>query len=390
MEASNKMNSSLPMASLKAARSVTFTARTWMSMTDDDGLPQANLIPGQAFAVKARRPGSLRIEEDPSDSVIQEAIGRAGCFAGNPFNTFISDGTRQTELCSTSHVYFEDKAAPTLARIRSKRGLPRMLRVDTLLAKNPLRNFSPIVEEAVEGTPVTVYVREEYLEDEQRQQRLYVTRETGLPLRLSTFQTGTSEEGVEVQRIDFADWVLDAALLDSTFDTTPPPDAKPAPPPSPWFDPNVKARMKPSPLDAIDLAGNAVSLADYQGKVVLLDYWAIWCQPCLIEMQQIKALYELYHPHGLEILGISLDHDDEEKRVREYLKEKAIPWRQIFDTKGFQSPLATVYKVGAIPFTLLIGRNGRIAAVNAHGDDLAMSVYHALTKQPSRQKEDKE
>ena len=95
-------------------------------------------------------------------------------------------------------------------------------------------------------------------------------------------------------------------------------------------------------------------------------------------MTRLIAIYEEFHPNGLEIIGISLDAKSSRQRMLDRLRSKAIPWRQVCDGAAFDSPLATVYQVGAIPFTLLIGRDGRIAAVNLHGDELEAAIVTAI------------
>src|SRR4051794_13279193 len=83
------------LGSLVSAQTVAFTARTWMSGYEDNGEPKRSLMPGQAFKVLARRPGSLSIREDRDDPVMRQAIERAECCIGTPFSVFISNGVRQ-------------------------------------------------------------------------------------------------------------------------------------------------------------------------------------------------------------------------------------------------------------------------------------------------------
>ncbi|HLJ56177.1 MAG TPA: TlpA disulfide reductase family protein [Chthonomonadaceae bacterium] len=378
MNLANARKSSDGLRALRAARTISFTARTWMALPDDDGRPKPGLLPGQAFAVKARRPGSLRIDEDQTDAVIEEARARAACFVGTPYGVFISDGVRQVELCLSSGIYVEGTPARSLSRIEGQRGLPDSLSIQVLLGSDPLRGLKAMGHEPSGDAAATVYAGETIEDDRRARTCLYVGEATGLPVRYSRFKPGASGEWGEVRRIDYSDWELSVELPDTTFDTTLPPGMKPEPPRKPWFDPRLKPGMMPAPIDASDLAGDAVSLDAYLGKVVLLDYWATWCQPCRMEMARLKDIYAECHPRGLEVIGISLDRAELQGRMLDCLKEKGIPWRQICDTKGFESPLATPYQIGAIPFTLLIGRDGRIAAVNLHEAELEAAVRHVL------------
>ena len=116
---------------------------------------------------------------------------------------------------------------------------------------------------------------------------------------------------------------------------------------------------------AVDLDGKPISLADYRGKVVLLDFWAVWCGPCLGEIPRIKAVYERYHDKGFDVIGVSLDEDA--AVLREFIKEKEIPWRQILDGGGFGGTFAKQYGVHSIPAPFLIDREGKVISVKARG-----------------------
>ena len=109
--------------------------------------------------------------------------------------------------------------------------------------------------------------------------------------------------------------------------------------------------------------------------MLLLDFWATWCPPCVAEMPNLKEAYDKYHAQGLEIVGVSLDRD--RAALQSFVKSRKLAWPQIFDDKG---AMAKIYGVRAIPFALLVGRDGKIAAVNLRGDDLEAAVKAALVK----------
>lgn len=123
-----------------------------------------------------------------------------------------------------------------------------------------------------------------------------------------------------------------------------------------------------------------VNLADLKGKVVLVDFWATWCMPCVKAMPEVKSLYDDFHQRGFEVIGISLDEDRE--RLDAYLAKENLPWPQQFDGLGWENAFALQYKVQSIPATFLIGPDGTIAAVDASGDELRELITNLLSPAP--------
>ncbi len=129
-------------------------------------------------------------------------------------------------------------------------------------------------------------------------------------------------------------------------------------------------------FSATDLDGKPISLQDYRGKVVLLDFWAVWCGPCLTEIPNVKRVYDTYKDQGFDIIGVSLDTD--ETRLRNYLKKNNIAWRQIFSGQKWKSPLAQQYHIRSIPAPWLIARDGTLISREARGVKLERLVVEAL------------
>lgn len=127
-----------------------------------------------------------------------------------------------------------------------------------------------------------------------------------------------------------------------------------------------------------DLEGKPLSLDRFKGKVLLVDFWATWCGPCVQELPNVLEAYKKYHADGFEIVGISLDQSEE--KLKKFIADKEMTWPQYFDGKGWQCKLAAQYGINSIPATYLLDGNGKIIASNLRGKELAEAVGKALGK----------
>jgi thiol-disulfide isomerase/thioredoxin len=125
-----------------------------------------------------------------------------------------------------------------------------------------------------------------------------------------------------------------------------------------------------------DLAGEPLSIAKFKGKVVLVDFWATWCGPCVAELPNVLAAYKKYHDKGFEIIGISLDQD--ENALKSFIKEKGMVWPQYFDGKSWDSKLGQKYGLNSIPMTFLLDQEGKIVAKGLRGSALDAQLAKLL------------
>ena len=149
---------------------------------------------------------------------------------------------------------------------------------------------------------------------------------------------------------------------------------------------------KPVPdFSATDLDGKPISLQQYRGKVVLLDFWAAWHSFCIGDILNVKKIYDTYKDQGFDVIGVSLDTD--ETKLRNFLKENNIPWRQIYSGREKQCPLAQQYDVKS-PARWLIHRDGTLIAHEANHKlmsregrepDLERLVAAAVADKPKNQ-----
>jgi len=129
-------------------------------------------------------------------------------------------------------------------------------------------------------------------------------------------------------------------------------------------------------LSLPDLTGKMVSLSEFKGKVVLLDFWASWCGPCRHNNPRLVKLYNKYHDKGLEIYGVSLDEDM--KSWKKAVHSDKLSWVQVIDDKGWEATSIATYGIDFIPSSFLIDRNGVIRTINAEGSELENSVKDLL------------
>lgn len=147
-----------------------------------------------------------------------------------------------------------------------------------------------------------------------------------------------------------------------------------APSPKTSLQPGVPA---PS-FKIADIQGKIIDLDEYKNKVVLIDFWATWCNPWERDLENLKTNFKRYYPRGFEIIGINLDYDLD--FLREFLGQNGITWPQISNGLGWEMPLVDVYRVSALPKNFLLDREGVIRYKDLRGDNLRAKIYELLNE----------
>ena len=136
-----------------------------------------------------------------------------------------------------------------------------------------------------------------------------------------------------------------------------------------------------------DLDGNDLSLEKYQGNVILLDFWAVWCGPCIAEMPNVKQVYEKYKDDNFQIIGISLD--ESRNTLVGYLEKEGITWPQVFDGNGWKNQVAEMYGIRAIPHMYLIDGEGVVRKSGVRGHALEPAVAELVQENNAKLKSSK-
>jgi thiol-disulfide isomerase/thioredoxin len=151
---------------------------------------------------------------------------------------------------------------------------------------------------------------------------------------------------------------------------------------------------KPAPaIEGTDVDGRRVNLASYKGKVVLINFWATWCPPCVAAVPQYNALVARYGKQGFDILGVNVDAvregakdlDQVRSAVRRFLLDFKVTWENVFNLPG-AGDVARGYAVSDLPETFLVGRDGTILQVELSGPDLEKAIADALARQAGEQR----
>jgi len=145
------------------------------------------------------------------------------------------------------------------------------------------------------------------------------------------------------------------------------------------------ARRLSLPGNKMELSGTLLDGGEfdwdsYRGKVVLVDFWATWCPPCIAELPNVLAMYEAYHDRGFDVVGVSLDESKEQ--VESFIEENGVPWATLFpsdpEQREWRHPIADYYGISAIPTAILVDQKGQVVEMTARDAVLRTKLKELL------------
>jgi thiol-disulfide isomerase/thioredoxin len=142
----------------------------------------------------------------------------------------------------------------------------------------------------------------------------------------------------------------------------------------------VQKGVDPAQMAFTALNGEKTDLAKLRGKLVLIDFWATWCKPCVAELPHLKAVYEKYRDQGLEVVGISFDLAEAKEELVGFLKKHEVTWPQSFEGKGWgENRYQRIYGIGELPTVFLLDKEGKLVDKNARGERLEPLIRKYLS-----------
>jgi len=202
----------------------------------------------------------------------------------------------------------------------------------------------------------------------------HLVRQAQFDMKTALEQSGQPDVKTAQVTVDYTQSDAAAPVDEATFAWAPPAGAKDLSKQVAGGDESALKGQAAPDFTLNDLEDKPVKLSDLKGSVVVLDFWATWCGPCVASMPNLQKLYEEKSADGLRVYAVNLQ--EEKAQVTEFLKSKNLTLPVLLDTKG---EVGNQYQVQSIPFTLIVGKDGVVKEVLVgFGEDTEKRLHDAV------------
>ncbi len=140
----------------------------------------------------------------------------------------------------------------------------------------------------------------------------------------------------------------------------------------------IRLGMKAPDFNVMDFNGDPVNLSKYKGNIIVIDFWATWCDPCLQEFPKVKKMYRTFKGKGVQFIGVSLD--DEIEDLKGFVTGNKVEWPQVFEGMRWKGTVSKIYNVEKIPIMFVLDRESRVQYIGNDKEKITRVIAKLLSK----------